>query len=65
MPSAAPPQGFDPTLIGTLNQLDDEGNQRSAFDTSLLNENNRLLFTLLKQMELVTDEENIDGGKLP
>jgi hypothetical protein len=63
--ASAPPQGFDPGLIGTLNQIDDEESQRSSFDTSLLNENNHLLYTLLKQMEIVTDEENIDGGKLP
>ena len=61
---AAPPQGFDPGLIGTLNQIDDEEKERTVFDTSLMNENNDLLHALLKQMEVVTDEVNIDGGKL-
>ena len=61
---AAPPQGFDPGIIGTLNTIEGEENIRASSDESLMNENNSLLNSLLKQMEEMTGEVNIDGGKL-
>ena len=69
---AAPPQGFASggtsgsisDVVDTLNQIDNENNKKTAFTTTLMNENNDFLNNLLKQMELVTDEQNIDGGKL-
>lgn len=61
---SAPPQGFTPGVIDTLNLIDGEENKRTSFDNSLMNQNNDLLNNLLKQLELVTDEEKIDGGKL-
>jgi hypothetical protein len=60
----APPQGFSPGVIGTLDQIDKDEENRAVINESLMDDNNELLHTLLKQMELVTDEENIDGGKL-
>lgn len=57
---AAPPQGFgiDPEIIRRMELV---SSTIAAQDTSLNELNNFLLNTLVRHMELITDEENVNG----
>lgn len=60
---SAPPQGFTATSLDIESRTDEENRKREAKNISLMEQNNGLLNSLIKQMELVTNEENINGDE--
>lgn len=61
--ASAPPQGFTGST-DTASIIEDGNNRRAAEEFDLMRQNNGLLNILVKHFEVVTNEENIDGGKL-
>lgn len=59
--ASAPPQGFVSVSLDIESRTEEENMRREAKDNSLMKKNNGLLDSLIKQLELVTNEENIDG----
>lgn len=61
--ASAPPQGFTAVSLDIESRTDKENMRREAKDISLMEKNNAILTSLIKQLELVTNEENIDGDE--
>jgi hypothetical protein len=61
--ASAPPQGFTATSLDIASATEEENMRREAKDNSLMKKNNALLDALIKQFELVTNEENITGDE--
>lgn len=59
--ASAPPQGFVAVSLDIESRVEEENMRREAKNSSLMRKNNLLLNTLIKQIELVTNEENITG----
>ena len=61
--ASAPPQGFTASSLDIASSAESENNRRETKDVSLLEKNNALLNNLVRQLELITNEENFDGDE--
>lgn len=59
--TSAPPQGFVSVLLDIESRTEEENSRNTAKDISLMDQNNALLTSLINQIELITNVENIDG----
>jgi len=59
--ASAPPQGFVAVSLDIEDRTEESTRVRVAKDTSLKEKNNLLLADLIRQLEIVTNEEDITG----